>query len=320
MDALPQPSDSRVAAVRRFNRFYTRLVGALDEGHLRSQFSLAEVRVLYEIRHRDTATASDLGRDLRLDAGYLSRMISRLEQRGMMRRQPSATDGRQSVLSLTAEGVTIFDRLDSRAKAEVAGLLQPLSDDGQRRLLGAMDAIERILAPAQGAAEPYLLRPHQPGDMGWIVHRQAVLYHQEFGWDERYEALISRIVADFIEHFQPSRERCWVAERHGDTVGAVFVVGHPEREGVAKLRLLYVEPSSRGLGIGRRLVSEVTRFATQSGYHTLSLWTNSILVSARRIYEAEGYHLVSEESHNSFGRDLVGQHWELDLTTPIAVV
>jgi GNAT superfamily N-acetyltransferase len=194
----------------------------------------------------------------------------------------------------------------------VATLLDPLSDAEQRRLLEAMRTIENLIgARAQQAA--HLLRSPRPGDMGWIVHRQAVLYASEYGWNAEYEALISRIVAEFLERFDPERERCWIAEQEGEIVGSVFVVQHPERDGVAKLRLLYVEPAARGLGIGRRLVSECTRFARQVGYQTLTLWTNSVLTSARRIYEAEGYRLISEEPHHSFGKDLVGQTWELTL-------
>jgi GNAT superfamily N-acetyltransferase len=194
----------------------------------------------------------------------------------------------------------------------VATLLAPLSDAEQRRLLQAMRTIETLLA-AHDPQVPYVLRSPRPGDMGWVVHRQAVLYAQEYGWNKEYEALISRIVAEFLERFDPERERCWIAEKDGEIVGSVFLVKHPERDGVAKLRLLYVEPAARGLGLGRRLVSECTQFARRAGYHTLTLWTNSVLSSARRIYEAEGYHLISEEPHHSFGQDLVGQTWELRL-------
>ena len=313
-DQIQQPPPAApVAAVRRFNRFYTSQVGALDEGLLHSPLSLAEARILYEVAHRESPTAAELGRDLRLDAGYLSRLVRGLEQRGFIERAPSPTDGRQSLLRLTREGRSTFSELDARASNEVAAVLARLSDAQQRRLLEAVGTIEKLLgAPARETA-PYMLRPHRPGDMGWVVHRQAILYAQEYGWNEEYEALIARIVADFIDRFDATREYCWIAERDGDIVGSVFVVRHPEREGVAKLRLLYVEPSARGMGIGRRLVSEVTRFAQQAGYHTLTLWTNSVLVSARRLYEAEGYRLVDEKPHHSFGKDLVGQTWELSL-------
>jgi DNA-binding MarR family transcriptional regulator/GNAT superfamily N-acetyltransferase len=304
-----------VAQVRQFNRFYTRLVGALDKGHLHSSFSLAETRVLYEIAHGDGPTATDLGRALSLDAGYLSRILRGFERRGLVTRGRSSMDGRRNHLHLTPKGRSTFEDLNARASEAVASVLEPLPDREQRELLDSMRAIQTLLA---GQAEvqqqaPFILRPHRAGDMGWIVHRQALLYAQEYGWDETYEALISRIVADFIDHFDPKRERCWIAERNGEIVGSVFLIRHPERAGVAKLRLLYVERHARGLGIGQRLVQECTHFARQAGYKTITLWTNSVLTSARKIYEAEGYRLVREEPHHSFGHDLVGQTWELEL-------
>ena len=314
MPTPPSPLTERpVAAVRRFNRFYTRLIGALDEGHLRSPFSLAEARVLYELAHTDGAAAADLARDLRLDPGYLSRILRGFERRGLVRRARADTDSRRAVVALTAKGRKTFTAMDARAHGDVAQLLAPLDPAAQQRVVAAMRSIESVLG-AERAAEPqYILRPHRIGDMGWIVHRQAVLYAQEYGWDEQYEALTARIVADFIEKFDHRRERCWIAERHGEVVGSVFVVRHPERSGVARLRMLYVEPAARGHGIGARLVSECTRFAREKGYHTLTLWTNSVLVSARRLYEAEGYRLVSEERHRLFGEEATGQTWELDL-------
>jgi DNA-binding MarR family transcriptional regulator/GNAT superfamily N-acetyltransferase len=304
-----------VAQVRQFNRFYTRLVGALDEGHLHSSFSLAETRVLYELSRRDAPTATDLGRDLQLDPGYLSRMLRGFERRGLVERVPSPTDGRRNHLQLTPKGRSTFAELNARASEAVAEVLQPLAERERRQLLDSMRTIQSLLsdsgAPPQQAT--FVLRPHRPGDMGWVVHRQAVLYAQEYGWDETYEALISRIVADFIDHFDPKRERCWIAERDGEIVGSVFLIKHRERAGVAQLRLLYVERTARGLGIGRRLVHECTEFARGTGYKTITLWTNSVLLSARKIYEAEGYRLVSEKPHHSFGQDLVGQTWELEL-------
>jgi len=307
-----------VAEVRRFNRFYTRLVGALDEGHLHSSYSLAETRVLYEVAHGEGGlTATELCQRLALDAGYVSRMIRGFERRGLVERVRSSNDARRSHLRLSDKGRSTFDDLNVRASAAVADLLEPLTEGQRRQLLDAMRTIETVLggrgAIRSSSQPPYILRPHRPGDMGWVVHRQAVLYAREFGWDERYEALISRIVADFIERFDPRRERCWIAERDGETVGCVFVIKHAEREGVAQLRMLYVEPSARRLGIGRRLVSECTEFARRTGYTSIVLWTNSVLVSARRIYEAEGYRLVKEEPHNSFGHNLVGQFWEMGL-------
>jgi DNA-binding MarR family transcriptional regulator/GNAT superfamily N-acetyltransferase len=304
-----------VAQVRRFNRFYTRLVGALDEGHLRSSFSLAETRVLYEIAQSHGPGATDLGRRLGLDPGYLSRILRGFERRGLVERHRSADDARRNHLSLTDKGRATFDDLNTRASEVIAALLQPLPPGEQQKLLDSMCTIESLLdaPPVPSLQSLVTLRPHRAGDMGWIVHRQAILYAQEYGWDERYEALISRIVADFIERFDPKRERCWIAERRNEIVGSVFLIKHPERAGVAQLRLLYVEPSARGLGIGRRLVRECTEFARQAGYKAITLWTNSVLTSARKIYEAEGYRLVAEKPHHSFGHDLVGQTWELEL-------
>jgi DNA-binding MarR family transcriptional regulator/GNAT superfamily N-acetyltransferase len=301
-----------VAQVRQFNRFYTRLVGALDEGHHRSSFSLAETRTLYEIAHRDGPTAAELGRDLRLDPGYLSRILRGFERRGLVERAPSPTDGRRNHLQLTPKGRSTFEELNARATDAVAAVLEPLAERHRRELLDSMRTIESLLGDRATASQPpFVLRPHRPGDMGWVVHRQAVLYAQEYGWDETYEALISRIVADFIDRFDPKRERCWIAEHDDEIVGSVFLIKHPERAGVAQLRLLYVERHARGLGIGRRLVRECTEFARQTGYSAITLWTNSVLTSARKIYEAEGYRLVREEPHHSFGHDLVGQTWEL---------
>jgi DNA-binding MarR family transcriptional regulator/GNAT superfamily N-acetyltransferase len=312
-DGADSPLSTQVAAVRRFNRFYTRRVGALDEGHLHSPFSLAQVRVLYEIAHDTDMTATRLQRALRLDAGYLSRLLGALEEQGLVKRKRSPIDGRQGLLALTARGKKSFERLNARAREDVASFIAPLTESARRRVLEAMGTLEVLLGEPAPASTPYLLRAHRAGDMGFIVHRQAVLYAREYGWDEGYEALISRIVAEFLERFDATRERCWIAEREGETVGSVFLIRHPEREGVAKLRLLYVEPSARGLGIGARLVRECTAFARATGYHTVSLWTNDVLTSARRLYEAEGYRLVHEEPHHSFGKDLVGQTWELAL-------
>lgn len=322
-----QALDERVAAVRRFNRFYTRQIGVLDEAHLRSPFSLGEVRVLYELAHwaaarRAEPTATDIGRELGLDAGYLSRLLRDFEGRELVERTPSTSDGRQSHLRLTAAGQAAFAELDTRARDDVAALLGALPDAEQQRLLGAMRTVEAVLArtPAGDAAAsdrpggpPYLLRPPHAGDLGWVVARHGALYAAEYAWDERFEALVARIVADFVEHHEPRRERCWIAERGGQNVGSIFLVRHPERPGVAKLRLLLVEPSARGLGIGGRLVDECTRFARHAGYHTIALWTNSVLTSARRLYEAAGYQLVEEAPHRSFGHDLVGETWELRL-------
>ena len=300
-----------IAAVRRFNRFYTRQIGLLRQGLLDSPFSLAEARVLYEVAHRQQPTATELGQDLQLDPGYLSRLLRSFEQRGLLRKQVSPKDARQSLLSLTAAGRKAQSALEAASNAEVGAMLGNLPADEQGRLLQAMQAIERLLGPQQGSREPYLLRTHRPGDMGWTVHRHAELYTQEYGWDGTFEALVAEIVAKFVWEFDPGRERCWVAERDGEILGSVFLVKHAD--GAAQLRLLLVEPSARGLGIGRRLVEECIRFARQCGYDRIMLWTNDILTAARRIYETAGFKLVDEKKHHSFGHDLVGQTWELRL-------
>jgi len=294
---------ARIAEVREFNRFYTRLIGVLGDSHLDSPFTLAQVRVLYELAHRD-ATASVLCGELGLDAGYVSRMVRELERQKLVTRRRSPSDGRQQQLELTATGRRVIRDLDRKANTAIEAVLARVPADRQRDVTAAMLHIRT-------AFEPYLLRSHRPGDIGWIVHRHGVLYAEEYGWDERFEALVARITADFIANLDPVRERCWVAERHGAIVGSVFLVTRSKT--VAQLRLLYVEPSARGLGIGRRLVAECTRFARHARYRKIILWTNDVLVSARRIYEAEGYQLVAEAPHEDFGEGLVGQTWELAL-------
>jgi DNA-binding MarR family transcriptional regulator/N-acetylglutamate synthase-like GNAT family acetyltransferase len=304
-------ADARVGVVRRFNRFYTRRIGVLDERHLRSPFSLAEVRVLYELAHRENTTASELGRVLGLDAGYLSRILRAFEKRGLLTRAPSTADARQSLLRLKKAGRDAFASLDARASAEVAAMVGALSDVEQRRVVSAMRTIEELLGGQLAERPPYVLRAHQPGDMGWVVHRHGALYAQEYGFDETFEALCAEIVAEFIRNLDPKRERCWIAERDGEILGSVFLV--QKSKTVSKLRLLLVEPSARGMGIGGRLVSECVRFARQAGYKTMTLWTQSILYAARHIYVSAGFRLVREESHHSFGHDLVAETWEMAL-------
>ncbi len=303
--------DGRVAAVRRFNRFYTKQIGILREGYLESPFSLTAVRVLYELAHLEKTTASELCKELGLDAGYLSRILRGFRKRGLIDKTPSKTDGRQTILSLTERGQSAFAALNARSHNEIAAMLGALSTPDQDRLVKAMDAIESLLGAQPEHKTPYLLRPHQPGDMGWVVQRHGVLYSQEYGWDERFEALVASIVAKFIQEFDPKRERCWIAEMNGENVGSVFLV--KESDAVAKLRLMLVEPKARGYGIGTRLVSECERFARRVGYQKITLWTNSVLVAARRIYEKASYRLVHEEPHHSFGHDLIGETWELKL-------
>jgi DNA-binding MarR family transcriptional regulator/N-acetylglutamate synthase-like GNAT family acetyltransferase len=303
--------DQRVAAVRRFNRFYTRQIGVLQEGYLDSPFSLAEVRVLYELAHRPQTTASDLVRDLGLDAGYLSRIIRGFKKRGLVAAAPSLTDGRHRLLSLTEQGRTVFAPLHARSHHDIGVMLDGLVPADQDRLLAAMHTIENLLGATPERKVPYLLRPPYPGDLGWVVHRHGVLYAEEYGWDERFEALVATIVAGFIETHDPKRERCWIAERDGAIVGSVLLVKQsPE---VAKLRLLLVEPAARGLGIGARLVAECERFARVAGYETITLWTNDVLHAARHLYQRAGYRLVHQEPHHSFGHDLIGETWELAL-------
>lgn len=302
-----------VQAVRHFNRFYTRRIGVLQEGLLKSPFSLAEARVLYELAHRADAAASALARDLGLDAGYLSRILKGFGKRGLVRRTRSERDGRQSILSLTAKGRGTFGALDAQSNEEVRAMAGKLTPAARGELTAAMQTIERLMGDPVEAPPTvgYALRPHGPGDMGWVAHRHGVLYAQEYGWDQTFEALAAEIAARFIRKFDPERERCWMAERDGEVVGSVFLV--KRSKSVAQLRLLLVEPGARGLGIGRRLVEECIGFARRKGYRKIMLWTNDVLTAARKIYERAGFQLIEENRHHSFGKDLVGQNWELKL-------
>ncbi|HEV7991079.1 MAG TPA: helix-turn-helix domain-containing GNAT family N-acetyltransferase [Gemmatimonadaceae bacterium] len=304
----------QIAGIRRFNRFYTRLVGALGDGYLDSPLSLSEGRVLFELAHRESPTAAVLVEDLGLDAGYMSRLIRRLERRRLVKRTRSAVDGRQSHLALTAAGRSAFRALDTKADQLVAELIDPIETGDRRRLLDAMRTVSTLLgANDSPAASTIVLRPPRAGDFGWVVYRHGVLYSTEYGWNQRFEALVARVVADYLESHDPRLECCWIAERDGERVGSVFVMKDPQRPGVAKLRLLFVEQSARGHGIGRRLVDECTRFARHAGYHTISLWTNSVLTAARRIYAEAGYHRVKEEVHDTFGQKLTAETWEMSL-------
>jgi DNA-binding MarR family transcriptional regulator/GNAT superfamily N-acetyltransferase len=301
----------RIEAVRRFNRFYTKKIGVLHERLLRSPFPLTEARVIYELAHHEETTATELSNELGLDAGYLSRLLRSFKKRGLIRKQPSKTDGRQNFLSLTERGQEAFAILNGRSRNEIGSMLSDFSSDDQNRLVKAMHTIEGLLDAQPERKVPYLLRPHQAGDMGWVVHRHGVLYAEEYGWDEQFEALVAGIVAKFVQRYNPKRERCWMAEMDGEIVGSVFLV--EKSRTVAQLRLLLVEPKARGLGIGTRLVSECVRFARQMGYRKIVLWTNSVLNAARHIYEEVGFGLIHEEPHHSFGHDLIGQTWELKL-------
>jgi len=301
----------RVVAVRRFNRFYTKQIGLLQEHLLHSPFSLAAARVLYELAHHAETTATALGTELGLDAGYLSRILRGFQDRGLIVKQSSKADGRRTLLRLSTRGQNAFAKLNADSHHDIGTMLRALPSEAQSRLLDAMHTIEDLLGARPVRTLSYILRPPRPGDMGWVVERHGVLYAQEYGWDETFEALVADIVARFMRRFDPQRERCWIAERDGENVGSVFLV--KKSPTVGQLRLLLVEPTARGLGIGVRLVDECTRFARQVGYRKIVLWTNSVLHAARRIYEKAGYRLTAEDPHHSFGHDLVGQTWELRL-------
>jgi len=303
--------EARVEAIRKFNRFYTRRIGVLHEGLLESPYSLAEVRVLYELAHRPGVTARDLARDLGLDAGYLSRILQGFSRRGLVRRETSETDGRERRLSLTTEGRRAFAPLDRRSAKEVSAMLAPLSESAKERLTGSMTAIERILESDAPPASALVLRTHRPGDMGWVVQAHGEIYFREYGWDERFEALVARIAGEFVDKLDRTRERCWIAERDGERVGSVFLV--KKSATVAKLRLLIVESKARGAGLGAKLVGECIRFARECGYKRMTLWTQQNLTAARRIYEAAGFKLIAREEHSMFGVPLVGETWELAL-------
>ncbi|HTU34974.1 MAG TPA: helix-turn-helix domain-containing GNAT family N-acetyltransferase [Candidatus Acidoferrum sp.] len=302
--------DSNVSAIRAFNRFYTRKIGVVD-GMASSPFSLAEARVLLELARRERSTATDVRKELGLDAGYLSRILRGFERQKLVRHAQADSDERQKVLSLTPKGRKIFAVLNERSNRDVATMIEKLSAAERARLIDALHAIQLLLAGSPETRTPYLLRQHQPGDMGWVVERQGILYVREYGWDETYEALAAEIVAQFIRNYDFKRERCWIAEKDGVRVGAVFAVKGSEE--VAKLRLLHVEPEARGLGIGKRLVEECVRFARQAGYKKITLWTSSILTAARHIYGQVGFRLVREESQHGFGKDLTMETWDLDL-------
>ena len=305
-------SSTPVHAVRSFNRFYTKQIGVLQDGFLGSPFTLAEGRVLQELALHEQATATDVGQALGLDAGYVSRMLRSFSQRGLVRRTRSHVDKRRTHLSLTRSGQAAFARLDRQSHDDVAAMLRRLSAGDARRLVAAMHVIERLLGANRESATAYVLRPPQAGDFGWIVHRQGVLYAEEWGYNEEFEALTAEIVAAFVQHLRPSRERCWIAEKDGEIVGSVFLV--QKSKTVAKLRLLLVEPSARGLGIGSRLVAECVRFARQAGYRKITLWTQRELDAARRLYKKAGFTLTAKKTHDSFGKKgIVAETWDLTL-------
>jgi DNA-binding MarR family transcriptional regulator/GNAT superfamily N-acetyltransferase len=298
-----------IAAVRRFNRFYTRRIGALDEAHLGEPYGLAEGRVLYEVAQapRGGVTPKAIAAETGLDAGYLSRILKRFEREALLVRARDPNDGRSSTLNLTPAGQAAYQDLRRVAEGAVAGMIAPLSLDAQARLTAAMAEVEALLL--QKPAGEVILRPHRVGDMGWVTARHGCQYCKEYGWDERFEALVARICADFIEGFDPAREHCWIAERDGQPLGSIFLVKGDGDE--AKLRLLLVEPAARGLGLGKRLVAECLAFARAAGYGGVTLWTQSILTAARGIYAAAGFELVDSTPHRTIGVDLVGETWKL---------
>ena len=304
-------SADRIEAVRHFNRWYTQQVGALRGDLLATPYPLPQARVLFELAHRDGVTAADLAATLGLDRSYLSRLLAGLEKKGLVLRARDKADARRQSLALTAAGRRAFADLDRRSRDEVRAILAPLAPERERRLLGAMAAIEHVLGAGEITEVSFTLRAHEPGDLGWVVSRHGALYAREYGWDASFEALVAEIAAKFLREFDPARERAWIVERDGERVGCVFVVG--ESASVAKLRMLLVEPDARGLGLGRRLVAECLRFARSVGYRELVLWTNDVLHAARRLYVEAGFTLVGEQRHTSFGHPLVGQTWSLDL-------
>jgi len=320
------PTTAFVDDVRGFNRFYTRQLGLLDRGLLGSEFTLTEARVLYELAHHEGCTATQIADELAMDLGYLSRLMAKFERMRYLKRQ--------SRISLTEKGRSVFMPLNTAAREQISRMIQPMTPEQRDELLNAMQSVQRLLEPSIASpssppihatrspasradasphpdAPPYILRPLQIGDIGQITHRQGVLYSQEYGWDVTYEALVAEILSGFVKNFDARWENAWIAERHDAVIGSIFLVRGSE--GVAKLRLLYVEPSARGLGLGKRLVQECIDDARAKGYRTMMLWTNDILVAARRIYESASFRLVKAEPHNSFGKDLVGQTWELEL-------
>jgi DNA-binding MarR family transcriptional regulator/GNAT superfamily N-acetyltransferase len=311
------PARSGIAAVRRFNRFYTRHIGVLRRTYLDSPYSLGEARALYEIASGPSRTASEIGRNLGLDAGYLSRLLRNFAKRGLIRREVSAKDGRQSHLTLSARGRRAYAPLELRSERSAAAMLDTLAPEDRARLIAAMSTIETLLGggapstPLAGAGRRTILRAPVPGDFGWIVKRHAELYAEEYRWRPPFEGLCAQIVADFANKYDPKRERCWIAEIDGENVGSVMLVRDSAK--VARIRLLLVDPKARGLGLGGRLTDECIRFARRAGYQKITLWTHSVLAAARRIYEKAGFRRVRTERHESWGRPVTSEHWDLDL-------
>jgi DNA-binding MarR family transcriptional regulator/GNAT superfamily N-acetyltransferase len=312
MPAESLVASNDIAIFRRFNRMYTRFIGTLNEGLLNSPYNLAEVRVLYELATRIAPKATEITEELGMDAGYLSRLLGKLERDGLLKRKASRQDGRFADLTLTARGRSEFRKLNALSDEQAKIVLNDLSPSAGMQLIDSMRTIEGILTRSDRKGTPFVLRPHRVGDMGWIVYREGLGYAEQYGWNETFEALVARIVDQFMSNFDSARERCWIAEIDGQNVGHIFLVKHPDQPDTAKLRLLFVEPSARGMGLGDALVKECLRFARTAGYKKVVLWTQSILVAAHRIYERAGFCLVEEAPHHSFGKDLIGQTWELE--------
>lgn len=309
--AIEQVADDHIAAVRAFNRFYTRKLGVLDQHLGKTPFSLSEARVLYELAHRDELAAKEIGNELGLDPGYLSRIVQSFDEKGLITRRPLPADRRQYQLSLTAKGRQTFAKLNLSSQNEVAAMLAQLSPGDATRLTQSMATIESVLEPRRTQAAAFMLRSHRVGDMGWVISRQGAAYAADYNWDISYEALVAEICAQFIKTYDAAREHCWIAEIGGEPVGSIFLVKATDE--IAKLRLLQVEKKARGLGVGRALVEQCIQGARERGYRKMTLWTQSILVAARGIYQSAGFRLVKEEKHHSFGADLVGETWERDL-------
>ena len=304
-------TDDQIAAVRAFNRFYTRKLGVLDQHLGQSPFSLSEARVLYELAHRDDLAAKEIGNELGLDPGYLSRIVQSFDEKGLITRTPLPADRRQYQLSLTAKGRQTFAKLNLGSQNEVAAMLARLSASDATRLTQAMTTIETVLEQRQSQSATVVLRSHRVGDMGWVISKQGAAYAADYGWDISYEALVAEICAQFIKSYDAAREHCWIAEVGGEPVGSIFLV--KANDELAKLRLLQVEKKARGLGVGRALVEQCMQGARERGYKRMTLWTQSVLVAARGIYKSAGFELVATKPHHSFGHDLVGETWERDL-------
>jgi DNA-binding MarR family transcriptional regulator/GNAT superfamily N-acetyltransferase len=300
-----------VAVLRRFNRFYTRQAGLIEPKHLHTEVSLPEARILYELAHRDRSQPAELIRDLGIDPGQLSRTLQALQRRQLLTRKASSADRRQVEIALTAKGRAVFAELDKRSQRIATESLAQLPADRRASVVAAMETIEHALAPTNTSRAAVMLRTHRPGDIGWIISRNAALYAEEYGWTIEYEALVAEIAGQFIKNFDAARERCWIAEAGGKPAGSVMLVNGGN--GVGKLRLLLVEPHARGLGVGKALVTECIRFAREAGYTSMTLWTQSILIAARGIYKQSGFRLVDEKPHHSFGQDLLGETWEMEL-------